>query len=255
MSIFSSPLPAIPFFRALCLSDENATSEHRKEAIQAISSVYGERGVVSLWMLQGYYDGLKILTSGLTPATQWWLDENNAWRGIVKKLLSEVKDIEEAKNYLEIATCIPSTCWLDIHNGSNREWSTFTPGPIVKPSRLHATYVRQLAQTFFPQFPELSLPTCGLYTEHTYDKPFEAFAGDMHAQHYLACALPIEAIGQFSSEMRTFRFNRNVEWRMYDQMGLSLEESYITTTQGKPWTRALLPPPPGGWPRTIATRK
>ena len=239
MSTNTLKLPAIPFFRAVALSKESANAEEQETAVQAVASEYGHAGVVSLWMLQGYYNPAASPLHGITPATQWWLAPNNSWAVIVKDTLSGIQELESAEEYLKMATCIPDlTMWRLC---MEREEECFPPGDIKKHSNLHAIWLRTLAEVFFPQFPQLAQPTCALYRQNVkdatmvdsntdsnlcYQYPMSAFLDNVHAQHYLACTLPNSAVCQFPPHLLEFRLNKNHAWQMYEQLGLSKEESY-----------------------------
>ena len=240
----------IPFCRAMELSDINTSPEQKRESAQAVASIYGKEGVLSLWLLQGFYDPVDIVPNGVTPATSWWLAKDNSWTPLVQTMLANIDDMDLAISYLQMATCVPRVATDIVWGMNGRANETFMPGDISKPSNLHATYVRQLAQKFFPQFPQLAEPTCKLYQEVVgnqsmmddgavsglcYEHPMRAFADDEHAQHYLACVLPNSAVGQFPAHLVEFRFNKNEAWRMYEQIGLSLEDGY-TIAKMKPLT-------------------
>lgn len=236
MKSFPLNLCAIPFAAATRMAQKHVTEKEQRETASGVVSIYGLRGILALWCFQGYYDPTEMLSGGLTPATRWWLDPGNTWTDLVRDILAaNIGSADDAVRCLQVATCVPNS---DI----NMVDGTCVPGEITKPSEWHATYVRQLALLYFPQFPELALPTCTLYRDAVprtgmvldnddisglcYEYPMQAFAGDVHAQRYLALALPGSPMGQFPVEMIEFRYNRNDTWKLYEQMGLTLEEMY-----------------------------
>lgn len=233
-------LVAVPFHWAMTLSDPNTTPAEKAYRVYHAAS-FDPDCVMSLWMLQGYYDPTGSAHGGVTPATQWWLDSSNPWSALVRDKLADVPDAEAAMKILYAATCVPDVDWGMSRRVNGREYEEFMPGNASTPSNLLATYVRQLAQMYFPQFPELAAPTCRLYREELgtkpiadsdthenlcYRRPMDAFADNESALQYLAQALPGSAVGQFPSNWLEFRFNRNDEWRTYEHLGLSLEEGY-----------------------------
>ena len=224
------------------MSEEYVTPEESEEIARNVLAENGVGGLVTLWSAQDYYDPVEPLHTGMTPATRWWLQENNPYAEMVRIELSSLSE-DVALELLRESTFPPrpsDDVWME-RNGAHLK--PYTIEGRDKFSNASSATVRQIAKTFFPQYPILTEPHCSLYldvTDHeddledvhrwypNHDDPLSAFGDDPAALQFLTrvhtgltaqrdCATP---------EMERLLVQSDHEWVLYEAMGLSMMESY-----------------------------
>lgn len=258
----SPPVHAAISFSALAdMSDPETSQDERNAIAKQVFDAHGSLGMMSLWLLQGYFDPIEPLNHLMTPLTQWWLNLENPYTYAIRQELAQYATAEEAKACLEWATRVPqvehqfSRVVTPANNDDNDH--VISANDQQQHSELAAIAVRQLAQTFFPQWPELALPTCPLYQTTLlsdglsdddcyeyllYANPCEAFADDDNAMQYLVRKLPQEVLPE-----KWKAHPSNEQWNMFEQLGLSLEDSFTTAQQTHRTPKVALALPQDVW--------
>lgn len=235
---FGVPTCAIPLKTLEYIADPRHTFTEKNSAATRLLLDHDMGALVSLWMMQGWQNPKD--TSGVSSATRWWLHEDNPYRRSIAQQLTLIPDELLAQHCLEMASLEVATDAM----------SVVLDDPMVEPyacnsySRLSAGELRELATIFLPNHPQLAEATCPLYVQtmrragdhdnrwiFRYREPMEAFADNVHAQRYLACAAFNNVADLLPLEWQLFRRDKNEAWRMYEQMGLTLREGYQLAMQ------------------------
>ena len=228
------------------MSFEGCTAEEQNAIAENVYTEHGAQGLLTLWACQDYYDPTEPLNTGFTPATAWWLADNNSYSEIVRHELAKLNE-EAALTLLKSATFPPD---VDIDMWAARDdghMKLFRPEKPDKFSHASAKTVRCIAAEFFPQYPIFNTALCSIYLDvgeadpdimdnsdldldiyphHT--KTLEAFEDDSIALQYLTRVheAPVTSRQHASSKIIAVLSTTDEEWAMYDAMGLSPEAAY-----------------------------
>ena len=237
-------LAPISFFHVHVLSSPHSDDAHRARVAHEVVMDQGLSGLLTLWACQEFFPPTEHFDGEMTPATRWWLAPGNAFSKRLQQALAHLP-VESAVQLLGqtlLALQPPSNAQDPYVPEDRREWS-----------RTDAQTVRAMALTFFPQHPSMQEPTCPLYLR-TYDHgdtnvgldeyddlksypvhaaPLHAFRHDICALHYLTRAHASDVVGwdqlddhQIKALERTL-----ADWDMYEEMGMTPEESYHVAKQ------------------------
>lgn len=225
------------------LSDEGRSVQERNGIAQKVYDEHGVSGLVTLWRCQDYYNPIEPLSAGLTPATEWWLSEGNAYAGMVREALESLSE-EDALALLKLAM-FPPLAEDDMYFPTKEEHLTllYTPERPDKFSHASATTVRRIAQSFFPQYPQFNEPQCSIYFDtynaDEYDaynedlypshfNPLQAFEDDAAALQYLMRVHPGLTVQRkdATAEMELLLVSTDAVWAIYGDMGIEADEAY-----------------------------
>ena len=224
------------------MSEEYITPEESEEIARNVLAENGVGGLVTLWSAQDYYDPVEPLHTGMTPATRWCLQDGNTYTEMVRIELAYLSE-DAALALLTESTFPPlpsGDIWME-KNGAHLQ--PYTIDRRDKFSHASSATVRQIAKTFFPQYPTLTEPHCSVYLDATdsederedverwypnHSDPLEAFGDDAAALQYLTRVhVGITAQrDQATPEMEVLLVQSDKEWALYEAMGLDPLESY-----------------------------
>lgn len=247
----STELCAIPYQAIWNLSLPLSKQEHNT-SVQEVYDTYGDKGLCSLWVMQGFWNLEVRPSNGLTPAIEWWLGEDNPYADRMQLLLADNTIEVQAQASLQSATLAPKLGPKYLHPDQCTLNSLFAQFEYLDSSHVHAIAVRELAKRFYPQYPNLATPLNSLYFRtyrdsndeysleenddidnevDVYTHIMDAFLDDPHALKYLVSLG--ESISQNAPAwLRVFEKNKDPEWKLYEHMGLPLVNAYLFAKNG-----------------------
>ena len=237
-------LAPIPFYNVQVLSSPHTDDAHRARVAHEVAAVHGLPGLLTLWACQEFFPATERDEGEMTPATRWWLAAGNPFSERIRQVFAP----------LSFATAVQtlSLVLLALKPPDNERDLSYLPGERKPWSRTDAETVRAFAQVFFPQHPGMQEPTCALYMR-TYDHgdtnvgleyddlkiypvhaaPMHAFGHDICAMHYLLRAHASDVVGwDYLNADQIKALERTLpDWDMYEEMGMTPEESYHVAKQ------------------------
>ena len=238
----------ITFDHIVRMSKEGLNTSERDVIAENVQSDYGIQGLMTLWACQDFYDSLSRPETPSTPATSWWLQDNNHYTNRVCDALRFFK-FKKALTLLEEISVAPVVDDFDMWTRQNSEHlNEFVPILRHTYSYASAATVRAMAQRFFPEHPALGYPQCSIYLRvlnaeqikddvdefypvHT--DTLEAFKDDAAAlQYFLRVHTGLTVTRKHATaEILKIIEATDLEWSLYDGMGLDPVEAYTVSKE------------------------
>ena len=223
------------------MSDAETSDNERHTIAQKVLNAYGSDGLVTLWACQNYYMPCTEVDIPDTEASAWWLSSENLYARMVSENFAE-KSCDDARKLLKMATHPPIVSLEVTAINHSNVLNVFAPQKAELFSHSTASTVRQLAQTFFPQYPEFSAPQCTFYLDTTsyhdeaddlhvepvHRETLAAFSDDVHALQYLFRVHESDEIRQerITPDMTILLAQNDSEWKLLDSMGIDPKNAY-----------------------------
>ena len=205
---------------------------------------YGHDGLLSLWLLQGFYDEMDSPPEHQTPGVFWWLHPDNSYAKIIQEFCATL-DATQAYALLSQASRKPKVDFEVVYDMNDRGSELYLPSlnEFQDWSELDVKSVRKLVMTFFPHLPELASPLYPLYVEkfeyvavddmtdepvyiQRYHEIMDGFSHDVHAMKYFT-VLGYDLPKNPPKWLVEFKQNKDAEWNIYDGIGFTSEQAYL----------------------------